>query len=292
MAQLFITPDDRLQKIFDTALPGTVIHLSAGVYRQKAVIRTPGLTVIGAGAERSRIVFDDYARKRESDGFELITFRSFSLAVCADGVTLKDLSVINDAGDPKEKGQQVALSVVADGFRMENCRLSSTQDTLFCGPLPDDLIERYEGFLPEELRRGGKMQQVFQNCRIEGTVDFIFGCGDARFENCEIRSLSDGRDIGYIAAPAHEKRQNHGFRFQRCVMTDGGAGEQSVYLARPWRDHGLCLFEQCTYGPHIKTEGFHHWDGTQRWRTARFYELPAVDGRVPWVKPAGEDESQ
>jgi len=290
MIRRFITPDDRLQTVFDTAQPGTQIHLSPGVYRQKAVIRTPGLTLIGAGAEKTRIVFNDYARKRDPDGFELITFRSFCLAVCADGVTIRDLSVINDAGDPKQKGQQVALSVVADDFCMENCCLRSTQDTLFCGPLPDDLIERYEGFLPDELRRGWEMKQTFLRCCIEGTVDFIFGCGNALFENCEIRSLCDGRDTGYIAAPAHEKHQTQGFRFLDCAMTGGGAGEQSVYLARPWRDYGLCSFEGCRYGPHIKTQGFHHWDGTERWRTARFFESPAVSGRVPWAKPAGEDE--
>ena len=291
MTELFITPDDRLQKVFDTAAPGTVIHLSPGVYRQKAVIRTPDLTVIGSGADKTRIVYHDYARKRGEDGFELITFRTYTLAVCADGVTLRELAVCNDAGEPCKKGQQVALSVVADGFRMENCRLSSTQDTLFCGPLPDDLIERYEGFLPDLLRRGGQMRQVFSGCLIEGTVDFIFGCAEALFDGCELRSLSDGRDLGYIAAPAHEKRQTAGFHFRRCAMTDGGAGEQRVYLARPWRDHGLCVFENCVYGGHIKAEGFHHWEGTQRWNTARFFETPAVTGRVPWVNPAGEDEA-
>ena len=47
MADIYITPDDRLQKIFDGVAPGTAIHLSPGVYRQKAVIRTPDLTLVG-----------------------------------------------------------------------------------------------------------------------------------------------------------------------------------------------------------------------------------------------------
>jgi pectinesterase len=85
---IYITPDDRLQKIFDGAAPGSVIHLAPGVYRQKSVIRTPNLTILGAGAGKTRIVFDDYARKRDEEGFEYITFRSFTLAVCADGVRM------------------------------------------------------------------------------------------------------------------------------------------------------------------------------------------------------------
>ena len=291
MPDLFITPDDRLQAVFDRARPGTVIHLSPGVYRQKAVIRTEGLTLIGSGAEKTRIVFDDHARKRGADGFEYITFRSYTLAVCADHVTIRDLAVINDAGNPKEKGQQVALSVIGADFSMENCSLVSTQDTLFCGPLPEDLVERYEGFLPDELRRAGNMKQIFRNCRIEGSVDFIFGCGDALFEDCQIHSVADGRDIGYIAAPAHGLFQEEGFCFRRCCLTKGeGVQSGSVYLARPWRDCGIARFEACSYDDHICAAGFDPWSGTNRDKTARFFETPAQNGRVPWINRTGEDE--
>ena len=140
-------------------------------------------------------------RKPDEQGREFNTFRTWSVAVCADGVRMESLAIVNDALHPETKGQEVALSVVADDFTMENCRLTSTQDTLFCGPLPDDLIARYVNFLPDELRRGGAMRQRFTACRIEGTVDFIFGCGESLFERCEIRSLCDARDIGYAAAP-------------------------------------------------------------------------------------------
>lgn len=292
MADLFITPDDRLQAVFDQARPGTVIHMSPGVYRQKAVIRTPDLTLVGAGADKTRITYQDYARKRGDDGFELITFRSYTLAVCADGVTMRDLAVCNDAGDPQVKGQQIALSVVGGDFLMENCRLASTQDTLFAGPLPPDLIERYEGFLPDELRRGGKMQQLFRGCRIEGSLDFIFGCGNAVFEDCVIHSVFDGRPIGYVAAPAHSPEQAAGFCFHCCTLTaEAAVPAGSVYLARPWRDYGLSRFEDCVYGTHICEAGFDPWSGTRRDETARFYEKPAREGRVAWINRDGEGKN-
>lgn len=284
MDHIYVTPDDRLQKVFDAALPGSVIHLAPGVYRQKVVIRTPDLTVIGAGAGKTRIVYDDYARKRDPEGFEYITFRTYTLAVCADRVTMKDLSVINDALTPEVKGQEVALSVCATDFRMENCTLTSTQDTIFLGPLPPDLIERYEGFLPDELRLGGEMTQVFTDCLVEGTVDFIFGCGDCRFENCEIRSLVDARNLGYVAAPAHSPEQESSIRFVDCRFTcQAGVTPGSIYLARPWRDYGAASFENCSYGPHIHSAGFDPWSGTQRHNTARFFETPTVPGRVSWI---------
>lgn len=286
MEHIYLTPDDRLQKKFDEAKPGSVIHLSPGVYRQKVMIRTPGLTILGAGADKTRIVYDDYARKRGEDGFEYITFRSYTLAVCADGVRMENLSVINDAGTPEVKGQQIALSVLGTDFTMKACTLTSTQDTLFAGPLPPDLIERYEGFLVEELRRGGEMTQMFQNCTIEGTVDFIFGCGNAVFEDCQIRSLPDARNVGYVAAPAHSASQKEGFIFRNCHVTCAESVEEgSIYLARPWRDYGMVLFENCSYGSHIAQEGFDKWSGTNRDRTARFFEVPAIDGRVSWSNP-------
>lgn len=284
MDHIYVTPDDRLQKVFDEAKPGSVIHLSPGVYRQKTMIRTQNLTILGAGEEKTRIVFDDYARKRGEDGFEYITFRSYTLAVCADGISMRNLTVCNDAGNAKQKGQQVALSVCGTGFSMENCTLSSTQDTLFLGPLPLDLIERYEGFLDDKLRRGGALKQNFKNCTIAGSVDFIFGCGDAVFENCRIHSVYDDGRVGFVAAPAHEAWQQEGLAFCGCRFTaEETVAPGSVYLARPWRDYGIARFENCTYGPHIADAGFDKWNDTCRDRTARFYETPEIAGRVSWV---------
>lgn len=278
-------PQENLQAVLDRARPGETIQLAEGEYRAKAAIFTPGLTLQGAGADRTRIVWDDYAKKPDERGVEYNTFRTWTLAVCADGVTLRDLSVANDSLRPEEKGQEVALTVYGDRFAMERCRLTSTQDTLFLGPLPDDLIERYDGFLPHWLRPSRSCLQRITHCLIEGTVDFIFGCGEAVFENCEIRSLCDARGIGYAAAPAHEPRQTRGFLFRGCRFTaEEGVAPGSIYLARPWRDYGLCRFQDCTYGPHIAPAGFDKWNDTHRDRTARFYETPPVAGRVDWVR--------
>lgn len=282
---LFAQPWENLQEILDRARPGQTVRLAPGEYRAKAIISTPGLTLEGAGADRTRIVWDDYAKKRDEKGAEYNTFRTWTLAVCAGGVAVRDLSVANDALQPETKGQEVALAVCAGGFSMERCRLSSTQDTLFLGPLPRDLIARYDGFLPAPLRRDGPFDQRFTQCLIEGTVDFIFGCGEAVFDRCEIRSLHDARGTGYAAAPSHGPHQSAGFLFRDCRFTAGeGVPPGSVFLARPWRDYGMCVFQGCQYGPHISPLGFDRWSGTGRNRTARFYEEPPAGGRVSWVR--------
>lgn len=282
---ILVTPRDDLQAVFDRARSGEEIRLMEGEYRQKVTIFTPGLRIRGAGAGQTKIVWNDYAKKLDDKGVEYNTFRTWTVAVCAEGVAMEELTVANDALRPEEKGQEVALTVYADDFTMKNCTLSSTQDTLFLGPLPPDLIQRYDGFLPDHLRRDMACSQRFEDCLIEGTVDFIFGCGRTLFQNCELRSLRDARNCGYVAAPAHSLEQKEGFTFRRCRFTaQEGVTPGSIYLARPWRDYGLCVFEECEYGPHISPLGFDKWNDTQRDKTARFYEIPAVPGRVPWAK--------
>lgn len=285
MPEIFLTPADNLQTAFHSAAPGTVIRLSPGVYRQKALLRTPHLHIEGAGIDKTVLVWDDYAQKLHKDGQAYNTFRTYTLAVCADDVSMRNLSIVNDALHPEVKGQEVALSVLGNRFSMDACRLSSTQDTLFAGPLPPDLIERYKGFLVDELRASGPFTQRYTNCLIEGSVDFIFGCAEALFEDCEIRSVFDVRQVGYVAAPAHALSQTRGLRFLRCRFTcEPGVNPRSIYLARPWRDYGLAYFEHCHYGPHIAPEGFDKWNDTNRDQTARFYEYPQVESRVCWVR--------
>ncbi len=286
METIHVTPGDSLQKILAAVQPGTRIHLAKGIYREKIQISTPGIELVGAGAEDTIIVYNDFAKKLDAHGVEYNTFRTWTMAVTAPGVRLKNLTVQNDALSPKTKGQEVALTVYADDFSAENCRLISTQDTLFLGPLPDDLIDRYDGFLKDELRAAGFQTQRFTDCFIAGTVDFIFGCGDAIFENCEIKSLYEERGHGYAAAPAHASTQPIGFVFHHCRFTrEPQVADESVYLARPWRDFGKASFLGCEYDSHIAKTGFDKWNDTERDKTARFAEFPVkCDGRVLWSK--------
>lgn len=271
--EITVSPKEDINEVIRTADPHTRIMLSEGVYRQKLEISVPYIELVGAGTDKTVIVYDDYANKIHDDGKEYNTFRTYTFAVLAPHVSLKNLTVENDSLKPEEKGQEVALTVYADDFHAEDCSFISTQDTIFCGPLPPDLIKRYDGFLKDELRTEGYSRQIYKNCFIAGTVDFIFGCGDVLFENCEIKSLYDVRGHGYAAAPAHALEQEIGFVFNRCRFThDERVSDGSIYLARPWRDYGKSSFIDCTYGKHIAPAGFDKWNDTERDKTARFAE--------------------
>lgn len=292
MTTVNVTPNDSLSEVLRSAKPHTQILLAAGTYREKLEISVPDVELVGADAENTVIVWDDYAKELDSEGKELVTFRTYTVAVIADNVTFRNLTIANDALQPEVKGQEVALTVYGDAFLAENCRFVSTQDTIFCGPLPPDLIERYDGFLKNELRRGDYLKQVFRNCFIAGNVDFIFGCGDALFDGCEIRSVFDVRGHGYVAAPAHALSQDVCFVFNECDFTcEDTVANNSIFLARPWRDYGKCAFINCRYGKHISSEGFNKWNDTERDKTARFSEWGADrSGRVAWSSALSENE--
>ena len=252
MKKLKVTPKDKLSEIVKAVEPGTEIFLSEGTYREKIEITVPSLQLTGEGPEKTVIQWDDYAKKPDDHGVELNTNNLFA----------------------------------------EGCNFVSTQDTVFCGPLPPDLIERYKEFLKDELRKGDYLRQIFKNCRIAGNVDFIFGCGDALFENCEICSVFDVRGHGYVAAPAHSLSQEIGFVFSQCQFTsEEEVAKNSIFLARPWRDYGKASFIDCRYGEHISKEGFDKWNDTDRDKTARFSEWGADrEGRVQWSKALSDDD--
>lgn len=291
MSTLRANPTTNLQQLLNQCSCGDVIYLSEGVFRQKLEIDVDGITLVGTG-EKTVLVNDDYAKKLDEKGVEYNTFRTYTVAVCANGVTLKNLRIENDSHDSPHKGQEVAISVCGTDFVAENCTFVSEQDTVFCGPLPDDLIERYDGFLKDKLRKKGSCKQLFSNCTIEGTVDFIFGCADALFENCTIVSANDGR-TGFVAAPAHALQQTVGFVFDHCqLVCHKTMPPQKVFLARPWRDYGKATFLGCTFGAHVKTEGFDKWNDTNRDKTARFAETNKPQGRVAWSKQVEQNQTE
>lgn len=278
---LHVSPADDLQNILSNLTEPAQIYLSEGVYRQKIVVSCSDVTIIGASRETTVISGADYAKKAHSDGREYNTFRTYTICVTGERVVIKDLTIQNENTQPELVGQCVALSVNAKLFRAENVCLKSTQDTLFTAPFPDDLIIRYagltddptyyDGFIPkDQLYMEGESFHLFENCRISGTVDFIFGGARALFENCELISLAEKRGFGYVAAPSHSLKQSLGYLFYKCKFVSGGAADKSVYLARPWRDFGKCDFIECELSAHISPQLFDKWNDTYRDKTARF----------------------
>jgi pectinesterase len=255
-----------LSKALELIDEGGTVIVFPGKYEEKLKIKKSNIKIIGFDPVNTIITFHDYAQKIHEDGKEFNTFRTYSLMLYGDNIELKNLTIENSSGPGKLVGQAVALHTLGDNLKISNCILKAHQDTIFLGPLPDDLRERYQGFLPkDELIGINNARILFENSTIIGDVDFIFGSANAMFSGCRIIS----RGPGYVAAPSTASDQEFGITFLNCTFE--GTGEENTYLARPWRNYGKAVFIDCFYHNHIKEEGFHNWEAGRE-NTCRFYE--------------------
>ena len=249
----------------DKTVPVRVL-VAPGEYRERVEIRRPHVTIEGETADSVRIVGGLGAKMPSGDGSgqdgKLGTFRTYTVLVDADDVTLANLTIKNDAGDGREVGQAIALYADGDRLVVDACRILGHQDTLFAGPLPPREVKP-GGFIgPKQFapRRVGR--QYYRRCLIAGDVDFIFGGACAYFEGCEIRSLNRDMDVnGYVTAASTPEGEPYGFVFHGCSFTaDEGTAPGSVYLGRPWREWAQTVLIDCWLGAHISPEGWWDWN--------------------------------
>lgn len=279
----------------DATVPVRVL-VAPGEYREQVEIRRPHVTLEGETADSVRIVGGLGAKMPSEDGSgqdgRLGTFRTYTVLVDADDVTLAGLTIENDAGDGREVGQAIALYADGDRLVVDTCRILGHQDTLFLGPLPPHEAKP-GGFIgPKQFapRRVGR--QYFRRCRIEGDVDFIFGGACAYFEGCEIRSLNRNMDVnGYVTAASTPEGEPYGFVFHGCSFTaPQDVAPDSVYLGRPWREWAQTVLIDCWLGQHIKREGWWDWNKPAAHERARYAGAilhgPSGDAEnwVPWSR--------
>ena len=279
----------------DSLNPGDTLMLMNGIYKEKVSINVPNINIIGESKENTIISNSDHFYKIMDDFNECNTFRTYTVYVGSDNVSISNLTIENKATPSSIYGQAVALHVDGDNFKCENSIIRSAQDTLFTGPLPKDLIVRYTGFLKPEQLTGRKTRQIYINNDIYGDVDFIFGGSYSLFYKCNIISINNNKDIsGYLCAPSHSSEDKYGYLFYKCNLKKEN-GVSNVYLARPWRDYGNCAYIECNMDNHINPLGFNKWDNTNRDKTARFSEYTEntdLSKREGWVHILNKDEKE
>ena len=159
-------------------------------------------------------------------------------------------------------GQAVACFVCADRAYFKNCRFLGFQDTLYT--------------------YGKGCRQYYEDCYIEGTVDFIFGWSTAVFNRCRIHSVGDG----YVTAPSTDQGQKYGYVFYDCQLT-AADGVRKVYLSRPWRPYGQAVYIRCDMGKHILPIGWNNWGKKENEKTAFFAEYQSQgEGANPNTRAA------
>lgn len=241
----FFTIQEAINAVPDFRKEGrTTILVRKGIYKEKLIVPESKINVSLIGQEGAVISGDDYASKKNRFGENMSTSGSASCYIYAPDFHAENITFENTAG---QVGQAVACFVSGDRAEFRNCRFLGNQDTLYT--------------------YGKESRQYYENCYIEGTVDFIFGKSTAVFNRCTIHSRGDG----YVTAPATEKGRKHGYVFFDCNFT-AADGVGHVYLSRPWRPYAQAVFIRCNMGKHILPEGFHNWNKKDAERTVFYAE--------------------
>ena len=168
-----------------------LVQVGPGIYREKLVCEKRCITLRGAGADKTKLVWGDGGKLPHKDGRPTHTFRSYTAFFSGETLCVEDMTIENDAGPGAKAGQAVAAYVDSTRAVFRRVKLLGSQDTLFCAPLPEKEREK-DGFLgPRSLAPRKPTAQYYTDCEIAGDIDFIFGGGDALFENCVIRTVDN-----------------------------------------------------------------------------------------------------
>ena len=241
-----------------------IIRIKPGTYTEQ--IRVPAdkpyVSFIGSDAGNTRLTFKISNKDAGS------TSAAYAVYIGGHDFRAENITFENSFGT----GSQ-AVAVLAEGDRLvfKHCRFLGWQDTLYA--------------------KDGR--QYYEDCYIEGHVDFIFGEAAAVFSNCEIHSKA----VGYISAPMRfSEDEPTGFVFIKCRLKSENT-RNGVYLGRPWRDYGRSVFIETRMDAHVRPEGWNHWL-PEREKTAYMAEYKSSgpgasnDARVKWSHQLTSDEAK
>jgi len=236
------TIQEAINSVRDLGQERVTINVKKGTYHEKLVVPSwkTRISLIGEDAASTIITNSDYSGKPLAAGGKdaygndkFVTYTSFTVLVQGNDFIAENLTIQNVSG---RVGQAVALHVEGDRCVFRNCRLLGNQDTLYTAK--------------------ERSRQYYENCYIEGTVDFIFGEATAVFQNCTIKSLTDS----YLTAASTRSGQPFGYVFLECKLIAEETAKK-VYLGRPWRPFAKTVFIKCELGAHILSAGWDPWNG-------------------------------
>jgi pectinesterase len=243
------------------------LYIKNGVYNEKIELpaNNTDVTFIGESVEKTIISFNDYSGRGK-----LTTFTSYTAKISGNRFAAHNITFANTAGPV---GQAVALYVDADKAVFKNCRFLGNQDTIFAA--------------------GEEARQLFQDCYIEGTTDFIFGPATAVFQNCQVKAKSNS----FITAASTTPGKRFGYVFLDCkILADSAVTK--VYLGRPWRAGAKTAFIRCELPKQIAAEGWNNWGNPQNETTVLYAEYKSTgaganpEGRASWAKQLSDKDAK
>ena len=232
-------------------------------YHERVIVNKDNIRIIGEARDRTVITHSGCAKDLNEAGQPKGTFLSYTFLVTGNNVEVENITIRNDAGDGREVGQAVAVYAAGDRGVWRNVRMIAHQDTLFCGPtMPKVARDALPIVIPEGVPSVGDCppvagRQYFEDCFIQGDVDFIFGPYRCWFERCTLHMNKRG---GWYTAANTPEQSPYGMVFRHCRLT-GECEPGEAYLGRPWRPYARTIFLHCEMDECVAPEGFQDWEG-------------------------------
>ncbi|XP_062193623.1 probable pectinesterase/pectinesterase inhibitor 32 [Phragmites australis] len=245
-----------------------VVHIKRGRYKELVDVGADkwNLVLLGDGMEATTIT----GNRSVKGGYHTMT--TATVSVHGPGFIMRDLTVENTAGAVME--QAVAFMSESNRSVVHRCGLRGYQDTLYAF----------------------EYEQFYSECRISGTVDFIFGDAAAIFQNCTIlaRLPMNGQPNVITAQARADATHRTGFTFQFCTVA---ADDELVhanytvktYLGRPWQAYSRVIFMQSYLSDVVHPDGWMPWNETNFGLNTCYYAEFSnggpganINGRVKW----------
>ncbi|XP_050220681.1 probable pectinesterase 29 [Mercurialis annua] len=259
-----------VQKAIDSIPPNnnlwTHIYIKTAIYNEKVVIPKdkPFIILQGESARRTIIQWQEAGSSTESSTFILH----------ADNFIAKDLLIRNTYNlvlPRSSNGNRIlwapAATLYSDKASFYRCGFVGVQDTL------TDLQGRH----------------YFNNCYIEGAIDFIWGAGQSVYGKCVINATTGilQGPAGHITAQGRRnENDSSGYIFLGATIYATGP----FYLGRAYTQFSRVIFKR-TYIPQaIVPEGWQPWNSAGHENTIIFSEVSCsgpgsnTHERVKWEK--------
>ncbi|CEI94351.1 hypothetical protein RMCBS344292_17250 [Rhizopus microsporus] len=205
------------------------------------------------------------------------TADSAVLTITGKNVMLQDIIIANTF--KQGRVANVALHLNAPQAYFKNVKIYGFQDTLL-------------------VNRDGA--GYFDNCYIEGSVDFIWGFGTGYFSNSVISSNQRGTSV-----TAHGRDTPNGpggFYFNQCTFkatvpsgpllktydpsisfSSPSQFENTCFFARPWGKYSRVIIMNSNIGSHIKPAGWSAWSNASPNTANVAYGEYKNFGARPWI---------
>jgi pectin methylesterase-like acyl-CoA thioesterase len=215
-----------------TGISPYVVFIRQGWYYEKVTIPSSVSDVKFIGEERDSTIldYDDYVGKNGLGTSTCQTLQINSSNVTFQNMTIQDTVTV-------ERAVAVNIGSAVDKVKFLDCNLYGHQDTYY-------LWNCYRVY--------------HKNCKITGSVDFIFGNGIAVFDSCQIVVNRNG---GVITAAGTGSNLKYGIVFRHCTLASDSIGFDgspvgTFYLGRPWQNNPRTVYLECFEPATLNADGW------------------------------------